>query len=90
MVTLDRWPGMFHAFQLIPILPGARESLEKVADFIARKNGRGVDTILKFNGFQQQLHANWIELIFVQIRILIAYLYKMVLRGPCSRSGVGS
>jgi len=36
-ITLDRWQGMFHVFQIIPILPEARLSLKKIANFIMNK-----------------------------------------------------
>ncbi len=28
-IRLDCWPGMFHVFQMVPILPESRRSLEK-------------------------------------------------------------
>ncbi len=38
-VELDRWPGLFHVFQIVPILPETKRSLEKIAHFIGRKIG---------------------------------------------------
>mgnify|MGYP001764444802 CR=1 FL=1 len=38
-VELDRWPGLFHVFQIVPILPETKRSLEKIANFISRKIG---------------------------------------------------
>jgi len=38
-VELDRWPGLFHVFQIVPILPETKHSLEKIAHFIGRKIG---------------------------------------------------
>jgi len=31
---LDRWQGMFHVFQIIPLLPETKLSLKKIANFI--------------------------------------------------------
>jgi acetyl esterase/lipase len=36
-VSLDCWQGMFHVFQIIPILPETKRSLEKIATFIRTK-----------------------------------------------------
>lgn len=36
-VSLDCWQGMFHVFQIIPILPETKLSLEKIATFIRNK-----------------------------------------------------
>jgi acetyl esterase/lipase len=36
-ITLDRWQGMFHVFQIIPILPETKLSLKKIANFIRNK-----------------------------------------------------
>lgn len=36
-VSLDCWQGMFHVFQIIPILPETKLSLEKIATFISNK-----------------------------------------------------
>lgn len=33
-ITLDYWQGMFHVFQIIPILPETKLSLKKIANFI--------------------------------------------------------
>ncbi len=33
-IRLDCWPGMFHVFQMVPILPESRRSLEKIAAFL--------------------------------------------------------
>ena len=39
-VELDRWQGLFHVFQIVPILPETRLSLEKIARFIDSKLDR--------------------------------------------------
>ncbi len=36
-IVLDLWDGMFHVFQIIPILPESKRSLEKIASFINKK-----------------------------------------------------
>lgn len=36
-IEMDRWQGMFHVFQMIPILPETKHSLKKIANFIAKK-----------------------------------------------------
>jgi len=36
-IRLDCWPGMFHVFQMVPILPESRRSLEKIAAFLDGK-----------------------------------------------------
>ena len=36
-ITLDCWQGMFHVFQMIPILPETKLSLKKIANFITEK-----------------------------------------------------
>lgn len=36
-IELDCWHGLFHVFQIIPILPETKLSLEKIANFIANK-----------------------------------------------------
>lgn len=36
-IELDCWQGLFHVFQIIPILPETKLSLEKIANFIANK-----------------------------------------------------
>jgi len=36
-IELDLWDGLFHVFQIIPILPEAKRSLEKIAVFITNK-----------------------------------------------------
>jgi len=36
-IVLDCWQGMFHVFQIIPVLPEAKLSLEKIANFIVNK-----------------------------------------------------
>jgi acetyl esterase/lipase len=33
-IAIDRWQGLFHVFQIIPILPESRRSLNKIDDFI--------------------------------------------------------
>ncbi len=39
-IVLDRWPGLFHVFQIIPILPETKLSIEKIAKFIHNKIGQ--------------------------------------------------
>ncbi|HWQ05055.1 MAG TPA: alpha/beta hydrolase [Longilinea sp.] len=36
-IILDCWQGMFHVFQIIPVLPETKLSLEKIANFIVNK-----------------------------------------------------
>jgi acetyl esterase/lipase len=36
-LRLDCWPGMFHVFQMVPILPESRRSLKKIAAFLDEK-----------------------------------------------------
>jgi monoterpene epsilon-lactone hydrolase len=33
-ITIDRWPGLFHVFQIIPIIPETQRSLDNIAKFI--------------------------------------------------------
>ena len=35
-VTLRTWQGLFHVFQMVPFLPETKESLEEIAEFIAK------------------------------------------------------
>lgn len=39
-IVLDCWQGMFHVFQLIPIIPESKLSIEKIAKFIHNKIGQ--------------------------------------------------
>ncbi len=39
-IVLDCWQGMFHVFQIIPIIPETKLSLEKISNFIANKMGQ--------------------------------------------------
>ena len=39
-IVLDRWPGLFHVFQIIPIIPESKLSIEKIAKFIHNKIGQ--------------------------------------------------
>ncbi|PKN87835.1 MAG: alpha/beta hydrolase [Chloroflexi bacterium HGW-Chloroflexi-8] len=36
-ILIDFWQGLFHVFQIIPIIPETKLSLEKIANFIASK-----------------------------------------------------
>ncbi len=36
-IRLDCWPGMFHVFQMVPILPESRRSLKKSPQFLDEK-----------------------------------------------------
>lgn len=36
-IVLDCWEGMFHVFQIIPIIPETKLSLEKISSFIVNK-----------------------------------------------------
>ncbi len=36
-IRLDCWPGMFHVFQMVSILPESRRSLKKIAAFLDEK-----------------------------------------------------
>jgi len=36
-IVLDCWEGLFHVFQIIPIIPETKLSLEKIADFVEHK-----------------------------------------------------
>ena len=38
-INLECWQGMFHVFQMVPILPESKRSLEKVAAFLDEKLG---------------------------------------------------
>jgi acetyl esterase/lipase len=35
-VELDVWPGMFHAFQMLPLLPESRVAIARLVDFLHR------------------------------------------------------
>ena len=39
-IGMDRWQGMFHVFQMIPILPETKHGLKKISNFIANKTDR--------------------------------------------------
>jgi acetyl esterase/lipase len=39
-VYLDSWQGLFHVFQIIPMIPESKLSLEKIANFISNKIGQ--------------------------------------------------
>lgn len=39
-IVLDYWPGMFHVFQIIPIIPETKLSLEKIANFVVNRIGQ--------------------------------------------------
>ncbi|MEL7644868.1 MAG: alpha/beta hydrolase [Anaerolineaceae bacterium] len=36
-ISLECWPGLFHVFQMVPILPESKHSLEKIAAFLDEK-----------------------------------------------------
>ncbi len=36
-IELDLWEDLFHVFQIVPVLPETKRSLEKIAEFIAGK-----------------------------------------------------
>jgi epsilon-lactone hydrolase len=38
-ITLDAWDGLFHVFQLYPVLPEAAEAVEKIGAFVRAKTG---------------------------------------------------